>query len=294
MVLGRLRSLDTLDLIRGAEGEAARAYFDVFGFMVRGDRASFLFDGRSRRPPRDRVNAVLSFLYALIRGDCVAGLQGVGLDAQVGFLHALRPGRPALALDLMEELRPYLADRLALSLINRKQLARADFESTPGGGVQLSEDGRRSVIQAYGSARRRKSATASSNGRCRSGSCPTSRPGSSRATSGATCRTTFLSSCANEMELLVVYDVETKTRQGRRRLRKVALACLAFGQRVQQSVFEITVDDAGLELLTARLLQEIDPGKDSLRMYRLREPRHRYMRSFGRRTEYDLHEPLIG
>lgn len=148
-VLTRLHTLEDLDMIRGAEGEAARAYFDVFGFMVRGDRAHFLFDGRSRRPPRDRVNAVLSFLYALVRGDCASALEGVGLDAQVGYLHALRPGRPALALDLMEELRPYLADRLALALINRKQLSASDFQSTPGGGIHLSDDGRRAVINAY-------------------------------------------------------------------------------------------------------------------------------------------------
>lgn len=96
------------------------------------------------------------------------------------------------------------------------------------------------------------------------------------------------------MELIVVYDVETKTRHGRKRLRKVAQACLAFGQRVQQSVFEVTVDEGGLELLTARLLQEIDLRQDSLRMYTLREPRERYMRVFGVRPSYDIHYPLIG
>ena len=148
-VLGRLHDLDDLDVIRGAEGEAARTYFGVFGFMVRGDRAAFLFDGRSRRPPRDRVNAVLSFLYALVRGECASALEGVGLDPQVGYLHTLRPGRPALALDLMEELRPVLADRLALTLINRKQLSAADFETTPGRAIHLTDDGRRAVISAF-------------------------------------------------------------------------------------------------------------------------------------------------
>ena len=148
-VLGRLHDIDDLDVIRGIEGEAARAYFNVFGFMVRGDRAAFLFDGRSRRPPRDRVNAVLSFLYALVRGECASALEGVGLDPQVGYLHTLRPGRPALALDLMEELRPVLADRLALTLINRKQLSAADFETTPGRAIHLTDDGRRAVISAF-------------------------------------------------------------------------------------------------------------------------------------------------
>jgi CRISPR-associated protein Cas1 len=105
--------------------------------------------GRTRRPPRDRANALLSFLYALVRGECASALEGVGLDPQVGYLHALRPGRPALALDLMEEFRPIVADRLAVALINRRQLRAADFERTPGGGVYLTESGRRAVIDAY-------------------------------------------------------------------------------------------------------------------------------------------------
>lgn len=148
-ILVRLRTIHGLDEIRGAEGEAARAYFGVFGYMVTRDRERFAPDGRSRRPPRDRVNALISFLYALVRGECAAALEGVGLDPQVGFLHALRPGRPALALDLMEEFRPLLADRLALTLINRRQLSDGDFEALPGGAVSLTEDGRRSVIVAY-------------------------------------------------------------------------------------------------------------------------------------------------
>lgn len=148
-ILERLPGLTSMDVVRGAEGEAARAYFRVFGYMVRGDRAHFAPDGRTRRPPRDKTNAVLSFLYALLRGECAAALEGVGLDPQVGYLHALRPGRPALALDLMEEFRPVLADRLAITLVNRRQLQPEHFEETPGGGVQLTEEGRRLVIGEY-------------------------------------------------------------------------------------------------------------------------------------------------
>jgi CRISPR-associated protein Cas1 len=148
-VLGRVRESTDIDVIRGLEGEAARAYFGVFGHMVVSDRLSFEPNGRTRRPPRDRVNAVLSFLYALVRGECASALEGVGLDPQVGYLHALRPGRPALALDLMEELRPVMADRLALTLVNRRQLKASDFEETPGGAFLLTEDGRRSLIVAY-------------------------------------------------------------------------------------------------------------------------------------------------
>lgn len=148
-VLARLRETADLDTVRGAEGEAARAYFDVFAHMVRADRPSFTPDGRTRRPPRDRTNAVLSFLYALLQAECASALEGVGLDPQVGYLHALRPGRPALALDLMEEFRPVLADRLAVTLVNRRQLKAEHFEETPGGGVLLNDEGRRAVIVAY-------------------------------------------------------------------------------------------------------------------------------------------------
>jgi CRISPR-associated protein Cas1 len=148
-ILVRLRHTRDLDEIRGAEGEAARSYFSVFRYLIRSDRENFTPDGRTRRPPRDRTNAVLSFLYALLRTECQSALEGVGLDPQVGYLHALRPGRPALALDLMEELRPVLADRLALTLINRRQLQPEHFEEVPGGAVLLNDEGRRTVLVAY-------------------------------------------------------------------------------------------------------------------------------------------------
>jgi CRISPR-associated protein Cas1 len=148
-ILKRLRTISDLDEIRGCEGDAARAYFGVFGYMVRSDRAVMTPDGRSRRPPRDPANALLSFLYALVRAECASALEGVGLDPQVGYLHALRPGRPALALDLMEELRPVLADRLAVTLINRRQLKPEHFEDSSGGAVQMTDEGRRTVIVAY-------------------------------------------------------------------------------------------------------------------------------------------------
>lgn len=148
-LLPLLKECRELNLLRGMEGDAARTYFGVFGYMVRGDPGSFGMDGRSRRPPRDRVNAVLSFLYALLRAECASGLESVGLDPQVGYLHALRPGRPALALDLMEEFRPIVADRLAITLINRKQLQADHFDLLPGGAVHLNDDGRKVVLTAY-------------------------------------------------------------------------------------------------------------------------------------------------
>jgi len=148
-ILLRLRDLRNLNVVRGAEGEAARLYFEAFPCMVRCDRESMAPEGRTRRPPRDRANCVLSFLYALVRGECTSALEGVGLDPQVGYLHSLRPGRPALALDLMEEFRPVLADRLAVTLVNRRQLQAEDFEEMPDGGVRLTDGGRKTVLVAY-------------------------------------------------------------------------------------------------------------------------------------------------
>lgn len=147
--LARLHLAEDLNIVRGIEGDAARAYFGAFGAMVRIDRAAFAPSGRTRRPPRDRINALLSFLYALLRSECESALEGVGLDPQVGFLHALRPGRPALALDLMEELRSVLADRLALSMINKRQIDRDGFRELPGGAVYLNDDTRKAVIAAW-------------------------------------------------------------------------------------------------------------------------------------------------
>lgn len=144
--LGRPAALDGL---RGAEGMAANRYFARFSLALKQQREDFTFTTRSRRPPRDRINCLLSFLYALVRHDCVAALTAVGLDPFVGFLHAERPNRPALALDLMEEFRPWLADRLAITLINRQQLGPEDFRVREGGAVEFTESGRKRVISAY-------------------------------------------------------------------------------------------------------------------------------------------------
>ncbi len=148
-LLPRLDSAESTDAVRGLEGDVARRYFGVFGRLVREDREGFAMNGRTRHPPQDRINALLSFLYVLVTGYCGAAVEGVGLDPQVGYLHVLRPGRPALALDLVEEFRALLADRLALTLINRRQLGRGDFEERPGGAVMLTEAGRKTVLVAY-------------------------------------------------------------------------------------------------------------------------------------------------
>lgn len=141
---------ENLDSLRGIEGDAAKVYFSALNGVVRRDaRQHFGMDGRSRRPPRDRINALLSFLYSMLMNDCRSALEVAGLDPQLGFLHAVRPGRAALALDLMEEFRAVMADRLVLTLINRGQIGKNDFAEREGGAVLLEGDARRAVVIAY-------------------------------------------------------------------------------------------------------------------------------------------------
>jgi len=139
-----------LDTLRGVEGEAARGYFAALNLVVKPQvRANFSLNGRTRRPPLDRFNALLSFLYSMLMNDCRSALETVGLDPQLGFLHVVRPGRAALALDLQEEFRSVMVDRLALTLINRGQLGADDFEVREGGAVMLGDKGRRTVVTAW-------------------------------------------------------------------------------------------------------------------------------------------------
>ena len=138
-----------VDTLRGKEGDAANTYFGVFNHLITAQKEAFFFHARSRRPPLDNVNALLSFLYTLLVHDASAALESVGLDPQVGFLHAERPGRPSLALDLIEEFRPFLADRLALSLVNLRQLQGKDFERTESGAVTMSDAARKELLTAY-------------------------------------------------------------------------------------------------------------------------------------------------
>ena len=145
----RVDAATDVDVVRGFEGESANAYFSVFNHLVVGDKETFRFSTRNRRPPLDPINALLSFVYSLLAHDTRAALEGVGLDPSVGFLHRDRPGRHGLALDLMEEFRPFFADRLVLSLINRKQLAAKNFRTFDNGAVLLTDEGRKTLLAAY-------------------------------------------------------------------------------------------------------------------------------------------------
>ncbi len=137
-----------IDKIRGLEGDGARRYFSVFDHLITKADSGFSFNGRSRRPPKDAVNAMLSFLYSIYGQDCSAALQGVGLDPQVGFLHRERPGRDSLAQDLLEEFRAYVIDRLVLTLINRGQVKPSGFEVEVSGAVKMNDETRKVLLAA--------------------------------------------------------------------------------------------------------------------------------------------------
>ena len=139
----------TLDELRGCEGDAAHIYFSVFDHLIVAQKNAFTFQERNRRPPLDNVNCLLSFIYTLLVHDIRSALEGVGLDPAVGFLHRDRPGRPSLALDLMEEFRPFLADRLTLSLINLRQVQEKGFEKEESGAVLMKDDTRKTVLVTY-------------------------------------------------------------------------------------------------------------------------------------------------
>ena len=140
---------ESMDILRGEEGRAANSYFEVFDHLIIHQKADFPFNRRSRRPPRDEVNAMLSFVYTLIANDVSAALESVGLDPYVGFMHTLRPGRTSLALDMMEELRAYLGDRLVLSLINRKQVTKKDFIRQGDESVVMTDECRKTLLTTW-------------------------------------------------------------------------------------------------------------------------------------------------
>lgn len=147
--LAKLLKLQSLDDVRGVEGDAARRYFAALNELILVNKNDFYVRGRSRRPPLDRMNAMMSYLYGVLRNDVTSALESVGLDPQVGFLHRDRPGRQSLALDMMEELRSYLVDRLVLSLVNRKQVDATSFIRKENGAILLKPELKKELITAW-------------------------------------------------------------------------------------------------------------------------------------------------
>lgn len=146
--ISSMKTTRDTDAMRGIEGAAAAAYFRAFPLLLRTNDPVFIFHGRAQHPATDAVNALLSYTYTLLKNDAVSALEAVGLDPQCGFMHSLRPGRPALALDLMEPFRAPICDRLVISLINRKQINAESF-TTDGGLPFLTPDARKTVLTAW-------------------------------------------------------------------------------------------------------------------------------------------------
>ncbi len=144
-----LHEQSDVDALRGVEGVAAQRYFDVFNEHILQNKEAFAFHGRSRRPPLDRINAVLSFVYAILANDCASALRGVGLDPYVGFMHTDRPGRESLALDLMEELRAPVADGFVITLVNNRRILPEHFDVRENGSVLMNDDGRKKVLAEW-------------------------------------------------------------------------------------------------------------------------------------------------
>ncbi|MDD4029602.1 MAG: type I-C CRISPR-associated endonuclease Cas1c [Caldisericia bacterium] len=147
--LQKIQKAETTDTVRGIEGDAAKVYFGVFDKLILVNKKDFFFIERNRRPPLDNVNTLLSFVYTLLVHDMQSALESVGLDPSVGFLHVDRPGRASLALDMIEELRPYLADRIVLSLVNRKQVDASDFIASEAGGIMMKDEAKKKIITTW-------------------------------------------------------------------------------------------------------------------------------------------------
>ncbi len=145
----KIKIEEKLDSLRGLEGESASIYFGIFDGLILNQKDVFYFHGRNKRPPRDKVNAMLSFGYTLLANDCAGALEGVGLDPYVGFLHRDRPGRKSLAFDLMEELRTVLVDRFVLTLINNRQIRKEHFQEVGSGAVEFTDEGKKKFITAW-------------------------------------------------------------------------------------------------------------------------------------------------
>ena len=269
-ILPQVMEAGSLDSLRGLEGAAASVYFEVFDDMILRSKETFYYRGRNRRPPLDNVNAMLSFSYSLLAGSCASALESVGLDAYVGFLHRDRPGRTSLALDLMEELRPCMADRFVLTLINNQVMRAEDFETAENGAVLMTDMSRRKFLKSW-QERKQETITHPYLGeKLPWGLVPLHAGPAAGAVSAPLGDPDARSAVSLEVSLcwfLISYDVNTQDAAGRRRLRLIAKQCVNYGQRVQNSVFECILDAAQCRQLQHKLCSLMDKEKDSLRFY---------------------------
>ena len=292
-ILPQVMEAGSLDSLRGLEGAAASVYFEVFDDMILRSKETFYYRGRNRRPPLDNVNAMLSFSYSLLAGSCASALESVGLDAYVGFLHRDRPGRTSLALDLMEELRPCMADRFVLTLINNQVMRAEDFETAENGAVLMTDMGRRKFLKSW-QERKQETITHPYLGeKLPWGLVPICRPCCWRGICAAIWMPIRRFSGSEPMLVLISYDVNTQDAAGRRRLRLIAKQCVNYGQRVQNSVFECILDAAQCRQLQHKLCSLMDKEKDSLRFYYLGNRYEAKVEHFGINAGYQQEGVLM-
>ena len=254
------------DELRGYEGEAASIYFSVFDELILQQKKDFTFQGRNKRPPIDKMNAMMSFVYTLLTNMEASALECVGLDPCVGYLHTERPGRASLALDMMEELRSVLADRFVLSLVNKRMITAKNFTQKENGAVLLDDDGRKVILTEWQNRKKETITHPYLQEKVEWGMVPYVQAMLLARFGRLSCIPVEVR-C--DMLVLITYDVNTENAAGKARLRKVAKQCVNYGRRVQNSVFECILDNAQSIALKATLEDIIDTEKDSLRFYYL-------------------------
>ena len=286
--IGQLPFADSINAVMGIEGHAARRYVAAWRHLLSTHADIVAPAARSSRPATDPLNAALSFGYGLLRVAVHGALEQVGLDPYIGFLHGIRPGKPALALDLMEEFRAELVDRVVFTAFNQRKLAARHFQKLPGGAHELTDDGRRAFLSLWSDARHPDPAAPPARDAspvCIADAHPSQDPGPVSARRHFAVR--VLGTCL--MEYLVTYDIDTTTTDGEQRLRKVAKICEAYGIRAQKSVFEVVINDVQLVRFEHELRQAIHARKDSIRMYRVPNQSLARVRHLGVAQPVDHH-----
>lgn len=269
--LDYIQNSQSMNQLRGYEGEAASIYFGVFDELILQQKKDFFFQGRNRRPPLDNVNAMLSFTYTLLTTQITSALEVVGLDPYVGYMHTERPGRVSLSLDLIEELRAVMADRFVLSLINKKIVNGKSFTKKENGAVLMDTDIRKKLLSEWQNKKKEIITHPYLNEKVEWGMVPFVQAMLlARYLRGDLDEyPVFLWKLGDGVLVLITYDVNTETAEGKTRLRKVAKQCVNYGRRVQNSVFECILDNAQCVMLKAILTDLIDKDVDSLRFYYL-------------------------
>lgn len=269
--LDYIQNSQSMNQLRGYEGEAASIYFGVFDELILQQKKDFFFQGRNRRPPLDNVNAMLSFTYTLLTTQITSALEVVGLDPYVGYMHTERPGRVSLSLDLIEELRAVMADRFVLSLINKKIVNGKNFIKKENGAVLMDTDIRKKLLSEWQNKKKEIITHPYLNEKVEWGMVPYVQAMllARYLREDLDEYPVFLWKLGDGVLVLITYDVNTETAEGKTRLRKVAKQCVNYGRRVQNSVFECILDNAQCVMLKAILTDLIDKDVDSLRFYYL-------------------------